>query len=74
MKVTISSSFHGRELTVNIKNHYKSESFDPVAALDYEIYDRGRDAKYAQRKIREIKAALCGSSDCQCGFNVVEVI
>lgn len=70
MKVALYNKFHNKFITVSIKDEYcKHSEFracDPLAMLEYEVYDDGSDKKYAQKKLREIKDKTCGSSDCHC--------
>jgi hypothetical protein len=72
-KISIFNSFHGTKKTFSIKQCYlgKDPDFDALAALDYEIYSHGADISYAKRKLKEIKNALCGVTDCRC-VNVIK--
>lgn len=67
MKLKVYSKFHGKEGLVNIKERYRTDSFeDALAMLDYEVYNGGSDALYARRKLAEIKRLVCGALDCKC--------
>lgn len=67
MKVTFANKFHNTDYTTNIKKEFLSQ--DILIELDCHVYHDGADKNYAKRKLRDIKAHLCGHADCSCdGF------
>jgi hypothetical protein len=78
MKFKIESSFHNTEKVFSIKTMYyqwaKNIGMNDVDVLSLLSYDANRqcdDRKYAVKKLHEIKAALCGQSDCRCVFTII---
>ena len=71
MKYKIKSKFHNSEMTLTVKDEILPLDGDILCALEYEVYDRDHTHyTYAQRKLREVKAKLCGARDCQCPFDM----
>ena len=73
MKVQLKNKFHGTKAVVSIKDRYCGrDQVDALAALDLEVYAAREDAVYARRKLKEIKAKLCGVTDCRCTIDIDE--
>lgn len=76
MKLRLHNTFHNKEAVIAIKDKYCcakfGDTFDPIQELQFEIYNDGRDAKYAKRKYNEIKKKVCcgSNSDCSCIISV----
>ena len=73
MKYKIKSKFHNTEMTITVKNAIKPIQGDILTALEYEAYDRDhKHHDYAIRKLKAIKAKLCGArfTSCQCPFEM----
>lgn len=64
----ITSRFHACEGFFIVKGAYDDVGGDILAALAWEVYDKGPDIRYAKKKLAEIKSRLCGSDACQCVF------
>lgn len=68
-KVRLTNSFHKTEIVTSIKDIYFDSSIttDVMIALDGEVTMDGEDKVYAQRKLKEIRNALCPYyGDCKC--------
>ena len=71
-KYKIKSRFHNTEATITVKDSIQPIQGDIISALEYEVYGNSYETHYAyaQRKLRETKAKLCGAKDCQCPFEM----
>jgi len=71
MRYTIDNSFHGTSMVLAIRDGDKYAAIgggDILVGLESAAH-ADRDT-YAIRKLRMIKADLCGSNDCRCSASV----
>jgi hypothetical protein len=70
VKLYVSNSFHESYCYFYVKDSYNTEGMtadDILKSLDYMVYSNGDDARYAKRKLKEIRNELClGGKGCKC--------
>lgn len=72
MKVTFTNKFHGTSVTLSIKPNYTDTGLPFKSDLMEDLMGQAfLGDNYARRKLREIKNALCGISDCRCSTHVL---